>query len=297
MFSPATVGEGIQSTLTITFKNTNGYALTQTNFSDTLPGTLVIASAPAPASSCTGTGDLTTTAGGVTVAGAIIPANASCTVTLIVSSASKGTFTNTIGANALMTGPAGGNAAASSATLNVTAPVTPTLSETFSPASVGENTASTLTITLKNSNAYALAGAALTDSLPSGVTIVSSPAPATTCGGSLSAASSTATLSGASIPASGSCTLTMSVESATASVYTNSIAANALTTTPAAGSSAAASAALTVTAPSKSGGGALDWLDMMFVAGVLLAGRRYGRGGRGGRRDDGQQARRRTARR
>jgi hypothetical protein len=30
-----------------------------------------------------------------------------------------------------------------------------------------------------------------------------------------------------------------------------------------------------VTAPAgKSGGGDLDWLDMMFVAGVLLAGRR-----------------------
>jgi hypothetical protein len=35
------------------------------------------------------------------------------------------------------------------------------------------------------------------------------------------------------------------------------------------------SASLTVTAPSKSGGGGdLDWWDMMFVAGVLLAGRR-----------------------
>jgi hypothetical protein len=131
---------------------------------------------------------------------------------------------------------------------------------------------------LKNSNAYALSNAALTDTLPSGLTIMSSPVPATTCGGSFSAAASAATMTGASLPASGSCTLTLSVESAAAGVYTNTIAANALTTTPAAGSSAAASAALTVTAPSK-GGGALDWLDVMFAAGVLLAGRRYGRGG------------------
>jgi hypothetical protein len=56
--------------------------------------------------------------------------------------------------------------------------------------------------------------------------------------------------------------------------YTNTIAANALTTTPSAGHSVAASASLTVTAPTKSGGGALDWWDMMFAAGVLLAGRR-----------------------
>jgi hypothetical protein len=66
----------------------------------------------------------------------------------------------------------------------------------------------------------------------------------------------------------------MSVTSATAGTYTNTITANAVTTTPAASNSTAVSANLTVTAPSKSGGGALDWLDMMFVAGVLLAVRR-----------------------
>jgi hypothetical protein len=44
----------------------------------------------------------------------------------------------------------------------------------------------------------------------------------------------------------------------------------------AATSAGAVSATLAVTAPSKSGGGEFDWLDMMFVVGVLLAGRRYG---------------------
>jgi hypothetical protein len=86
------------------------------------------------------------------------------------------------------------------------------------------------------------------------------------------------TMAGANIPAKGSCTMTLSVMSATAATYTNSIAANALTTGPAPSSSGTAAASLTVTAPaaaSKSGGGGdFDWLDMMFVAGVLLAGRR-----------------------
>ena len=69
--------------------------------------------------------------------------------------------------------------------------------------------------------------------------------------------------------------MTMSVMSATAGTYANAIAANALSTGPTGSNSAATSASLTVTAP-KSGGGALqDWLDMMFVAGVLLAGRRH----------------------
>ena len=82
------------------------------------------------------------------------------------------------------------------------------------------------------------------------------------------------TMAGANIPAKGSCSMTISVMSAAAGSYANMIAANALSTASAGGNAASASASLTVTAP-KSGGGALDWLDMMFVVGVLLAGRRH----------------------
>jgi uncharacterized repeat protein (TIGR01451 family) len=211
------------------------------------------------------------------MAGANIPAKGSCAMTMSVTSATAGSYTNTIAAHALSTAPAGSNAAsAPGATLTVTVPVGSTVTQAFSPATIGQNGVSTLTITLSNSNAYALTNTALTDTLPSGVTIQSSPAASDTCGGSLSAASSSAKLSGATIPASGSCTITMPVTSATIGSYTNTIAANALTTTPAAGNSAAASATLSVTAATKSGGGgALDWLDIMFVTGVLLATRRY----------------------
>ncbi len=68
--------------------------------------------------------------------------------------------------------------------------------------------------------------------------------------------------------------MTMTVKSATAGSYANTISANALSTASAGGNSASASASLTVTAPS-GGGGGLDWLDMMLVVGVLLAGRRH----------------------
>jgi len=84
------------------------------------------------------------------------------------------------------------------------------------------------------------------------------------------------TMAGANIPAKGSCSMTMSVMSATAGSYANTIAANALSTASAGGNSASASTSLTVTAPpSKGGGGDLDWWDTMFVVGVLLAGRRH----------------------
>jgi len=54
------------------------------------------------------------------------------------------------------------------------------------------------------------------------------------------------------------------------------VAAQALMTAPAGGNRAAATASLTITAPPAGGGGggAIDWLDLLFVAGVLLAVRR-----------------------
>jgi serine protease len=161
------------------------------------------------------------------------------------------------------------------------APAAPTITQAFSPASVGENVASTLTITFSNTNGFALTQSGFTETVPANLVIQTSPAPTTTCNsasGTLTSSASAVTLADANIPASGNCTITMSVKSAVAASYTNSIAAQALTTAPAGGNTASAAAAsLTVTAPSKGGGGAWDWWDTLLVLGVLLAGRRYGR--------------------
>jgi serine protease len=277
-FSPSSVGETIVSTLTFTLTNANAFALTQSNFSDALPAGVTLAGAPAPATTCAGAnGTLTTTSNAVTLSDANIPANGSCSVTVSVASSALGAYTNTIAANALTTGPGGGNTAGSAATLTVTAPNPPTVAEAFSPASVSQNASSTLTITLSNSNAYALTGVGLTNTLPSGLTVKTPPAAATTCGGSLSAAGSSVTLSGAAIPASSSCTVTVTVSSATVGSYPDSTGAGAVTSTLGGGNTAAASATLSVTASSggHGGGGEFDWLDAMFVTGVLLAGRRH----------------------
>jgi serine protease len=158
------------------------------------------------------------------------------------------------------------------------APMPPTLTESFSPASVGENIASTLTITFSNANGFALTQSTFTETVPANLIIQTSPAPTTDCvgaSGMLTSSASAVTMAGANIPANGSCSMTLSVKSATAGSYANAIAANALSTAPAGSNSAGASASLTVTAPGKSGGGAVDWLDLMFIVGVLLAGRRH----------------------
>ncbi|HEY2678246.1 MAG TPA: S8 family serine peptidase [Steroidobacteraceae bacterium] len=161
-------------------------------------------------------------------------------------------------------------------------PTPPTISAAFSPASVAPNANAMLTITLSNPNAFALTQSGITETLPANLTLLTMPAPATTCTGasmSLAGATSSVTLANAIIPASGSCQITLSVNSATAANYTNMLGVNALMTGPAGGNSVASSAALAVAAPTasgggKSGGGAFDVWDLMLVGGVLLAGRR-----------------------
>ncbi len=160
-------------------------------------------------------------------------------------------------------------------------PLSPTISAAFSPATLAPNASAILTITLSNPNAFALTQSGITESLPANVTLLTTPAPATTCSGPFSLATSTSsvTLTNANIPASGNCEITLSVQSASAGTYTNTLAVNALMTGPAGGNAVASTASLDVAdaaaaGSGKSGGGALDIWDLMLVGGVLLAGRR-----------------------
>jgi serine protease len=277
-FLPTSVGASVASTLTITLSNTNAYALTQSTLTDALPTSLAIATSPAAATTCTGA-ELSLVASGsnVTLSNANIPANSTCTITVPVSGSTAGSYTNTIAAGALTTGPAGSNSAGATASLTVTAPIAPGVSESFAPTSVSTGSTSTLTISITNTNAYALTQAALSDTLPANLTIATTSTASTassTCSGNVTASGGVVTLSGGTIPAGGSCTVTVTVSSNTKSTYTNTIAAGAVTTAQKATNASAASASLTVTEPSK-GGGAVDWLDLTAVAAALLvAGRR-----------------------
>ena len=230
--------------------------------------------------------------GGVSIQGAAngpqvtaAPNGGAGTLTLTVTDSAGHTDTGTVTFNsagtATVNAPSSAGTAATACMKPMTVtPAPPTVSESFAPASVAENAASTLTITFGNSNDFALTQSDFTETIPAKLSVQSSPAPTTTCAGAsgtLTSSAATVTMSGANIPAKGSCTITMSVKSAAAGNYANSIAAHALSTGPGGGNAASASASLEVTAPSKSGGGALDGWDMMFVVGVLLAGRRQAR--------------------
>jgi serine protease len=211
------------------------------------------------------------------------PAAGTLTLTVTDSAGNIDTETVTLTADtATSTAPAsaGTSATACPVAIKVT-PVAPTVSESFSPATIVKSSMSTLTVTLSNTNGFALTQSSFALTLPASLTLVTSPAAATTCGGAGAALTSTATsvsLANANLPAEGDCSITLSVESATPGTYTAAVAAQALVTAPAGGNSAAATASLTVTAPPTGGGGggAVDWLDLLFVAGVLLAVRRPG---------------------
>jgi serine protease len=221
----------------------------------------------------TASGSLTIVSG---ASGAQVTVTGTGILTLTVTDSQGGTdvVTIAVGSTSATSGAptsAGTNACATAVSVS---PVAPTVNETFAPTTTAPNVASVLTVTFNNSNAFALTQSNFSDTLPASLSVTG--APTTTCGGggvSVAASGTSLTLTGAVIPANASCAVTLSVSSATAGTYTSSIAANALTTGPAGSNAATATAALSVVAPSH-GGGALDWLDLTFVAGVLLAGRR-----------------------
>ena len=100
---------------------------------------------------------------GVALSGGTIPASGSCTVTVSVTNALRH-LSEPIG-RALATANAGSNAAAANATSRLGGL---TVAKGFSPATVGTNAASVLTITLGNANATDVTGVAFTDSYPPG---------------------------------------------------------------------------------------------------------------------------------
>jgi uncharacterized repeat protein (TIGR01451 family) len=268
-FSPATINAGGVSTLTITLSNPNATVAGLTaQVIDTLPSGMVIAAIPNASTTCA-RGTVTANAGGSTVALAgepsqptSIPANGSCTVTVSVTAADAGSYLNSLPAGALTTSN-GNNAAPAVATLTVNTPAAgtaPTLGKSFSPATINAGGVSTLTITLSNPNAtVASLTAQLIDTLPSGLVVVPG-STSSTCIEPFIASSAGFTaawfvvdtravgLTGGSIPANGSCTVTAQVTASVGGSYFNSLPAGALQTSN--GNNAApAVATLTVNTP------------------------------------------------
>jgi hypothetical protein len=245
-FSPATVAPGASSTLTITLTNPNAGAITGVAMADTYPANLVNASTPAGSTTCAG-GTVTAPAGGTSVAlsGATIPASGSCTVSVSVTSSISGSYNNNVPVGSV-TFPSGGFNGGASNTATLTVLNRPAVTKSFGTNPIVAGSTSLLTITLSNSNAVVITGAAFTDTYPGGVT--NSTTASTTCGGTATAVvnGGTVSLSGGVIPAGGSCTVTVTVKAASSGSYANSIAVGAVTSSNASSNTLAATDTLTV---------------------------------------------------
>jgi uncharacterized repeat protein (TIGR01451 family) len=239
-FVPASVPSGGVSVLTVTLSNPNTIAITGAYFTDSYPSGLVNTATPNGTTTCTG-GTVTAALNGssLALAGATIPGNSSCTVTVNVKTSATGSYTNSTGA--IGSGNAGTGSSASGILVVM---VPPTVAKSFLPAAIQTNSPSTLTITLTNPNSAAITGAGFTDSYPSGLLNMAAANGATSCsGGTVTAANSgnSLVLSGGTVPANASCTVTASVTSTSVGSYSNSSGAVA---TGNAGSGSSASATL-----------------------------------------------------
>ena len=258
-FGAASFSSSGNTSLTITISNANGVPITTSAvFTDTLPtspGAMTINTAGS-----TGTCVNVTAAAGsgsITMAsGTAIPAGG-CTIIVSVTATTLGTYTNTIAAGALVTN-VGSNASAASANVDVVA--VPTIAKSFGPATIGSGGFSTLTITLANSTAVPYIAATFNDVFPVVPGAMTVAAPLTTSnscggllldsgGGVLAAGDVGIRLTGGTIPANGSCVITVRVTATVAGTYTNTIPVGGLTTSGGS-NTVAANATLTVALPS-----------------------------------------------
>ena len=180
-FSPKTILVNGASTMTITLANPNSTAVTGAAFTDTYPANLVNTAGASPATTCGGT--VTATNGGtsLSLAGGTIPASGSCTVTVNVTSAIAGSYTNSTGAiNA--DGPV--TIVSASGTVSVVQLLS--IQKTVTTAIARPGNVLAYAITIKNESDVTASNIIIRDTLPIGVTFLSADAGGTATGGTVS---------------------------------------------------------------------------------------------------------------
>jgi uncharacterized repeat protein (TIGR01451 family) len=211
---------GVPVTLSFTITNNSGIQLTGLSFTDSLPAGLVVATPLNFTNTCGGS--VAAAAGGASIAlsGGILAANATCAVTVQVVASAPGTYTNPPVTLTSAQAPA-----VQSAPVNLSVnPVTaPTFAKSFSPSTTLAGVPVTLSFSITNNSGIQLTGLSFTDSLPAGLLVATPPNFTNTCGGSFAPTSGAAliTLSGGTLAANATCTVTVQVVAASVGTYTN----------------------------------------------------------------------------
>ncbi|WP_460596085.1 DUF7933 domain-containing protein [Geomonas sp. Red276] len=249
-FSPNSVNVGSTSVMSVVLTNPNAVAITGAAFTDGYPSGLqntASAGAAITGTGCSGTLTAANNGTSLKLATGVIPANASCTITVNTTITSSNTYTNTIAAGAVTTTNAGSNAVAASATLN--GPQPPTIAKVFGTSSMATGGTTSMTLTIGNTNGVPITlTSAFTDTFPAGMTIATAGNTGTCTGVTAGAGAGSLTMAnGTSIPVGG-CTIVVSVTSSTAGTAVDTIAAGALQTSMG-NNQTAVSASLAVYAP------------------------------------------------
>jgi hypothetical protein len=205
-------------TFTLTATNSGGASTSGTvTVKDTLPNGFTASAITGTGWSCTLATLTCTRSDGLAATSSYPP----ITLTVSVSSSNAGNYTNTVmvsgGGETVTTNDTGTD------TVIVVAP--PTISQSFTPATIAIGGSSILTFTIGNpaANTVSLTGVAFADSLPAGLVIATPSGATTTCSGTFTASpgGSTDSLSGATIASGASCTASVNVTSAARGTYIN----------------------------------------------------------------------------
>jgi uncharacterized repeat protein (TIGR01451 family) len=251
-FSPVSVAPGESSLLTITVINAQPVPMNNLSVIDPLPAGLVPATPSSASTSCGGTVSTTSTevrltGGTLAAAGS---ASSTCTITVNMVAATGGTYVNTIPVGNVTATGGVSNTEPVSGTLHVRLPLT--IAKAFGNATRTVNQANRLTVTVTNPNPVPVTEVSLTDTFPAEVFNTATPAVATTCaGGTVTAPPSDnfMRLTGATVPANGSCTFSANVLSNTPGTYVNTIADSTITSLEGLTNTNPASASFTVLVP------------------------------------------------
>ncbi|MEE2635201.1 hypothetical protein DD556_17600 [Phaeobacter sp. JL2872] len=248
--SPVAAGDTVDVSYTLTNLSSSS-ALTGLTFTDDLDAALSgLVATGLPTSTCGGTLSGTST---VSFSGGSLAAGDSCTITATLSvpgGAATGSYTGTTSAAAGLAGTVAVSGVGASAALTVQSAVAPSFSKSISPAGIPQGGSSTLTYVITNNDSSnAISNLRFTDDLDavlSGLE-VSNGTGSDLCGtGSVVSGTSEVVLSGGSLAASASCTITLTVDVPQAAALGSYTSTASTLTEGGSYSAAAASAAFTV---------------------------------------------------
>lgn len=208
-------------TFTITNLSANTVSLTGIAFTDNLPAGLVVSTPGNLTNTCGGTATAVDAASSVSLSGATLAINTSCTLSVNITGITAGLKNNSVTVTSNESGPG----STSNASIMVVAP--PVIAKVFGAEKILLNGSTSLSFTIQNStNVTTLAGIGFTDTLPAGL-VVSTPNGLTgSCGGgTITADQGTAVISltGAALAQNSSCTFSVNVTGTTAGLKDNSV--------------------------------------------------------------------------